>query len=87
MKKKNLKTVPILIHFSKNDLKKIDRLVKEGFYASRTEAVRDAVRRMIEELSREEKIIKRVTDEEVDRTLKEWIEENPYERLKRLGFG
>jgi len=78
-------TVPVLIHFSKKDVVKIDKLVKDGFYASRTEAVRDAVRTKIEELTKEDKVIKKVTEDEVEKALREYIEENPHDRLRKIG--
>ena len=79
-------TKPILIHFSKNDLRKIDKLVKDGFYASRTEAVRDAVRKMLTEFGADKKVIEKIAENEVDKAIQEWIEEDPRERLKKLGL-
>ena len=36
--------IPILVHFEKKELDAIDRLVKEGRYASRSEFMRSSVR-------------------------------------------
>ena len=85
--KKMAETKPILIHFSTNDLKKIDKLVKDGFYASRTEAVRDAVRKMLTEFSDDKRVMHKIAEDEVDKAIREWIEEDPRDRLKKLGLG
>jgi Arc/MetJ-type ribon-helix-helix transcriptional regulator len=80
------KTVPILVHFSKRDIDKIDKLVKDGFYASRTEAIRDAVRSKIEQLLLEDKSLNLLNERKIEKFLKEYIEEDPHERLKKIGL-
>jgi Arc/MetJ-type ribon-helix-helix transcriptional regulator len=81
-----MKSIAILVHFPKKDVERIDRLVKEGFYASRTEAIRDAVRQRITELEREESDFKTMAEEKLEKMFKEYIEEDPHERLRKLGL-
>jgi Arc/MetJ-type ribon-helix-helix transcriptional regulator len=38
----------VLINLTEKQLEELDKLVKEGFYGSRTEAVREAVRILLE---------------------------------------
>jgi len=38
------------IRLTKKQLKEIEKLVKKGIYSSRNEAIRDAVRRLIEKM-------------------------------------
>jgi len=79
--------VSVLINFSKKDLEQIDKLVKNGFYASRTEAVRDAVRERIKELSgKTKKGLVFEKDDELEKALEEYINDDPSSRLKKLGF-
>ncbi len=79
-------TTPILIHFSRKDIKRIDALVKKGFYASRTEAVRDAVRQKLDLLEKEEDVLENIADKRLDEMFKEYIEEDPQKRLRKLGL-
>lgn len=78
----------VLINFSKQDLAKIDKMVKEGFYASRTEFVRAAVRNQIQELSnpKKEPGLQRLASNELDKALIDYINEDPHERLRKLGL-
>lgn len=86
------KTVPILIHFSKKDIAELDKIVKAGHYASRSEALRDALKRRLAELksgkqpdsNREQQ---KPSQKEVEKYLEEYINEDPYKRLKEMGLG
>ncbi len=79
--------ISVLINFSKKDIEKIDKLVKNGFYASRTEAVRDAVRLRIEELSgKTKKGLSFEKEDELEKALEEYINDDPSAKLKKLGF-
>ncbi|MEW6294726.1 MAG: hypothetical protein AB1467_00320 [Candidatus Diapherotrites archaeon] len=80
----------VLINFSKQDLAKIDKMVKEGFYASRTEFVRSAVRNHIQEhsgLGKEKGPgLQRISSNDLDKALIDYINEDPHERLRKLGL-
>lgn len=79
--------VSVLINFSRKDIEQIDKLVKNGFYASRTEAVRDAVRLRVEELSgKKKKGLNYEKEDELEKALEEYINDDPSSRLKKLGF-
>ena len=84
------KTVPILIHFSKKDIEELDKVIKAGHYASRSEALRDALKRRIIELKtgRSAEGEKRKPNQrEIEKYLEEYINEDPYKRLKEMGLG
>lgn len=82
-----VKTIPVLINFSKQDLVRIDKIVKEGFYASRTEAVRDAVRFRIDELlTGTRKGLKKTPRDELEQALADYVNEDPHDRLRKLGL-
>ncbi len=79
--------VSVLINFSKKDIEQIDKLVKNGFYASRTEAVRDAVRLRTQELSGKKKSgLSYEKDDALEKALEEYINDDPTARLKKLGL-
>lgn len=79
--------ISVLINFSKKDIEHIDKLVKNGFYASRTEAVRDAVRLRIDELSgKTKKGLNYEKEDELEKALEEYINDDPSLKLKKLGF-
>ena len=81
------KKFSVLINFSKKDIEQIDKLVQNGFYASRTEAVRDAVRLRVEELKGKKKSGLSYEKEDVlEKALEEYINDDPSSRLKKLGF-
>lgn len=87
------KKVPILIHFSKKDIDELDRVIKIGHYASRSEAMRDALKRRLNELKGGEHGGQREADRrrpdkrDVEKYLEEYINEDPYKRLKQMGLG
>jgi Arc/MetJ-type ribon-helix-helix transcriptional regulator len=82
------KKFSVLINFSRKDIEEIDKLLKNGFYASRIEAVRDAVRLRIQELSgKNKKGLTFEKDDNLEKALEEYINDDPSARLKRLGFG
>ena len=81
------KTIPIMIHFPDKVIKRIDRAIKSGFYASRNEAVRDAVRLKLDELEKGGDVVEKASEETVDRMFAEYINDNPHEKLKKLGYG
>ena len=78
--------VSVLINFSKKDIEQIDKLVKNGFYASRTEAVRDAVRLRVDELKGKKKSLSIEKEDVLEKALEEYINDDPSSRLKKLGF-
>ena len=79
--------VSVLINFSKKDIEQIDKLVKNGFYASRTEAVRDSVRERVKELSGKKKTgLSFEKEDDLEKALEEYINDDPTTRLKKLGF-
>jgi len=39
--------IPVQIRFTKKIIEQIDKLVEEGFYSNRSEAIRDATRRLV----------------------------------------
>ncbi|MFH1895544.1 MAG: ribbon-helix-helix domain-containing protein [archaeon] len=79
--------ISVLINFSKKDIEEIDKLVKKGFYASRTEAVRDSVRLRIEDMSGKKKSgLAYEKDDELEKALEEYINDDPIARLKKLGL-
>ena len=79
--------VSVLINFSKKDIEQIDKLVQNGFYASRTEAVRDAVRLRVEELKGKKKSgLTFEKNDVLEKALEEYINDDPTTRLKKLGF-
>ena len=39
--------IPVQIRFTKKIIEQIDRLVEEGVYSNRSEAIRDATRRLV----------------------------------------
>ena len=79
--------ISVLINFSKKDIEEIDKLVKKGFYASRTEAVRDSVRQRIDDMSGKKKSGLAFEKEDVlEKALEEYINDDPSARLKKLGF-
>lgn len=79
--------VSVLINFSKKDIEQIDKLVKNGFYASRTEAVRDSVRERVKELSGKKKTgLSFEKEDDLEKALEEYINDDPSEKLKKLGF-
>jgi Arc/MetJ-type ribon-helix-helix transcriptional regulator len=78
--------ISVLINFSKKDIEEIDKLVKKGFYASRTEAVRDAVRLRIEELKGKKRSLSYEKEDELEKALEEYINDDPTLRLKKLGL-
>ncbi len=79
--------IGVLINFSKKDIQEIDKLVKNGFYSSRTEAVRDSVRQRIQELSgKTKKGLSYDKDDKLEKALEEYINDDPSTRLKKLGF-
>ncbi len=78
--------ISVLINFSKKDIEEIDKLVKNGFYASRTEAVRDAVRIRVKELGSKKKNITPEKEDLLEKALEEYINDDPSLRLKKLGL-
>jgi len=79
--------ISVLINFSKKDIEQIDKLVKNGFYASRTEAVRDAVRLRVDELKGKKKSgLDYEKDDELEKALETYINDDPTLRLRKLGF-
>ena len=77
----------VLINFSKKDIEEIDKLLKKGFYSSRTEAVRDAVRLRVQELSgKSKKGLSYEKEDELEKALEEYINDDPIKKLKKLGF-
>jgi len=79
--------VSVLINFSKKDIEQIDKLVKNGFYASRTEAVRDSVRERVKELSGKKKTgLSFEKEDDLEKALEEYINDDPNLKLKKLGF-
>ncbi|MFH1695759.1 MAG: ribbon-helix-helix domain-containing protein [Candidatus Micrarchaeota archaeon] len=81
------KKFSVLINFSKKDIEEIDKLLKNGFYASRTEAVRDAVRLRIQELSGKKKSgLNYEREDDLEKALEEYINDDPSAKLKKLGF-
>jgi Arc/MetJ-type ribon-helix-helix transcriptional regulator len=86
------KTVPILIHFSKKDIEELDKIVKEGHYASRSEALRDSLKRRLSEIrnvksnSETEAERKKPSKKDIEEYLAEYINEDPYKRLKEMGL-
>ena len=86
------KTVPILIHFSKKDIAELDAIVKAGHYASRSEALRDALKRRLLEIktgksAADAKEQQKPNPRELEKYLEDYINEDPYERLKKMGLG
>ena len=47
--KEDYATKPTSVKFTKGDLEKIEELVKKGFYFSRSDVIRDGVRRLYQE--------------------------------------
>ena len=39
--------IPVQIRFTKKMVEKIDELIQNGFYSNRSEAIRDATRRLV----------------------------------------
>ncbi len=39
--------IPVQIRFTKKMVEKIDDMIRNGFYSSRSEAIRDATRRLV----------------------------------------
>lgn len=39
--------IPVQIRFTKKMIEKIDDLIQNGFYSNRSEAIRDATRRLV----------------------------------------
>lgn len=80
-------SVPILVHFPKKIITSVDKLVKMGHYASRTEAIRDAVRIRINILETGgEKLSENDADKKLEQILEEYINDDPHQRLRKLGL-
>ena len=80
-------SVPILVHFPKKVIASVDKLVRMGHYASRTEAIRDAVRIRINILeSGGEKLTENDADKRLEQVLEDYINDDPHKRLKKLGL-
>jgi len=75
------------VHFPKRVIASVDKLVKSGHYASRTEAIRDAVRIRINILeSGGVKLTETEADKKLETILEEYINEDPHKRLRKLGL-
>ncbi|MDO8537426.1 MAG: ribbon-helix-helix domain-containing protein [archaeon] len=80
-------SVPILVHFPKKVIASVDKLVRTGHYASRTEAIRDAVRIRINILeSGGEKLTENDADKKLEQILEDYINDDPHKRLRKLGL-
>lgn len=80
-----------MIHFSKKDIAELDSIVKAGHYASRSEALRDALRKRLAEIksgkqAAGENESKKPNKQELEKYLEEYINEDPYKRLKEMGL-
>ncbi len=45
--------IPVQVRLTKNIMKKLDKLVDDGFYSNRSEIIRDATRRLVVDMNDE----------------------------------